>query len=109
MCPHVVGDLLSSRPGEGWHAGHFEGVILQCKEKAVVRASSQEWPRAIPVDSAANLAWSLLRLKRWDGEPQPYLNLNRSFQLFCFIQLKRTIMFQFNLDLAYSPSVSVIR
>lgn len=25
------------RPGQRWHSGHYEGLILQCKETAVVR------------------------------------------------------------------------
>ncbi|XP_062394523.1 intermembrane lipid transfer protein VPS13B-like isoform X2 [Sardina pilchardus] len=35
-------DHYRTRPGEGWHAGHFEGVILQCKEKAVTAAKALE-------------------------------------------------------------------
>uniref|UniRef100_A0AAR2LI31 Vacuolar protein sorting 13 homolog B n=1 Tax=Pygocentrus nattereri TaxID=42514 RepID=A0AAR2LI31_PYGNA len=35
-------DHYRSRPGEGWQTGHFEGVILQCKEKAVTAAKALE-------------------------------------------------------------------
>ncbi|XP_042565146.1 LOW QUALITY PROTEIN: vacuolar protein sorting-associated protein 13B [Clupea harengus] len=35
-------DHYKTRPGEGWHTGHFEGVILQCKEKAVTAAKALE-------------------------------------------------------------------
>ncbi|XP_041963297.1 vacuolar protein sorting-associated protein 13B-like [Alosa sapidissima] len=35
-------DHYKTRPGEGKHAGHFEGVILQCKEKAVTAAKALE-------------------------------------------------------------------
>ncbi|KAL6462542.1 hypothetical protein MHYP_G00289640 [Metynnis hypsauchen] len=38
-------DHYRSRPDEGWQTGHFEGVILQCKEKAVVRAHSSKMIR----------------------------------------------------------------
>lgn len=32
-----LGLVCLSRPGQNWHSGHFEGLILQCKETAVVR------------------------------------------------------------------------
>lgn len=32
-----LGLVCLSRPGQGWHSGHYEGLILQCKETAVVR------------------------------------------------------------------------
>ncbi|XP_066547149.1 intermembrane lipid transfer protein VPS13B isoform X2 [Amia ocellicauda] len=35
-------DHYKSRPGEGWQTGHFEGVILQCKEKPVTAAKVLE-------------------------------------------------------------------
>ncbi|KAG9283570.1 vacuolar protein sorting-associated protein 13B [Astyanax mexicanus] len=35
-------DHYRSRPGEGWRTGRFEGVILQCKEKAVTAAKALE-------------------------------------------------------------------
>ncbi|XP_028837760.1 vacuolar protein sorting-associated protein 13B isoform X2 [Denticeps clupeoides] len=35
-------DYYKGRPGEGWHAGHFEGVILQCNDKAVTAAKALE-------------------------------------------------------------------
>lgn len=36
--PHFkFGPVCVSRPGHDWHSGHFEGLILQCKETAGVR------------------------------------------------------------------------
>ncbi|KAJ8353846.1 hypothetical protein SKAU_G00214130 [Synaphobranchus kaupii] len=35
-------DHYKSRPGESWQTGHFEGVILQCKEKPVTAAKVLE-------------------------------------------------------------------
>ncbi|XP_028969409.2 vacuolar protein sorting-associated protein 13B isoform X3 [Esox lucius] len=32
-------DQYRTRPREGWHRGHFEGVILQCKDTAAVTAA----------------------------------------------------------------------
>ncbi|KAJ8288378.1 hypothetical protein COCON_G00010370 [Conger conger] len=42
--PQSVGEmgLVSSRPDESWQTGHFEGVILQCKEKPVTAAKVLE-------------------------------------------------------------------
>ncbi|XP_030249580.1 vacuolar protein sorting-associated protein 13B isoform X3 [Sparus aurata] len=35
-------DHYRCRPGQGWHSGHYEGLILQCKETAVTAAKVLE-------------------------------------------------------------------
>ncbi|XP_076004525.1 intermembrane lipid transfer protein VPS13B isoform X1 [Genypterus blacodes] len=35
-------DHYRCRPGQGWHSGHYEGVVLQCKETAVTAAKVLE-------------------------------------------------------------------
>ncbi|KAM7420184.1 hypothetical protein PAMA_014745 [Pampus argenteus] len=35
-------DHYRCRPGQGWHSGHYEGLVLQCKETAVTAAKVLE-------------------------------------------------------------------
>ncbi|XP_030013589.1 vacuolar protein sorting-associated protein 13B isoform X3 [Sphaeramia orbicularis] len=35
-------DHYKCRPGQGWHSGHYEGLILQCKDSAVTAAKVLE-------------------------------------------------------------------
>lgn len=51
-----LGLVCLSRPGQGWHSGHYEGLILQCKETAVVR------PLPVPEPAVAALGLYILCL-----------------------------------------------
>lgn len=51
-----VGLVCLSRPGHGWHSGQNEGLVLQCKETAVVR------PPPIPNQATAALGLCTLCL-----------------------------------------------
>lgn len=37
VCHIKAGLVCVSRPGQGWLSGQYEGILLQCKETAVVR------------------------------------------------------------------------
>lgn len=42
-CSIKLGPVCVSRPGQGWLSGQSEGILLQCKETAVVRFLLQPW------------------------------------------------------------------
>lgn len=49
-----LGPVCLSRPDQSWHSGHYEGLVLQCKDTAMVR------PLPTPKTSRSSLRPSLL-------------------------------------------------